>query len=90
MDLDGKKHVFDKPVQFTPGYNILFGPNGCGKSTIIKTIAVHGLTLSAWSNLDFMGLLAGDVEKTKDMADFFKEHHKHYTTGRSTGTTTST
>ena len=79
MDLDGKKHVFDKPVQFTPGYNILFGPNGCGKSTIIKAIAVHGLTLSAWSNLDFMGLLAGDVEKTNDIADFFKENQRHCT-----------
>lgn len=28
-------------VTFKPGLNILFGPNGCGKSTVIETIAVH-------------------------------------------------
>jgi predicted ATPase len=29
-----------KKLEFTPGLNILFGPNGCGKSTILRMIAM--------------------------------------------------
>lgn len=29
-----------KQIQFQPGLNILFGPNGCGKSTILRMIAL--------------------------------------------------
>lgn len=32
-------------ITFKPGLNILFGPNGCGKSTIINTIAAHMMAL---------------------------------------------
>ena len=34
-------------ITFKPGLNILFGPNGCGKSTIINTIAAHMLALKS-------------------------------------------
>jgi predicted ATPase len=29
----------DKTFNFTPGLNVLFGPNGCGKSTLLKIIS---------------------------------------------------
>lgn len=31
----------NKRIQFKPGLNILFGPNGCGKSTILNMAAIH-------------------------------------------------
>jgi predicted ATPase len=32
-------NIRKKKFEFKPGLNILFGPNGCGKSTILKTLA---------------------------------------------------
>lgn len=49
---DGKTKLLARKFEFKPGLNILFGPNGCGKSTILRAIAAHGLTKKGWSNID--------------------------------------
>lgn len=53
-NLIGKKFSFDNKK-----INILFGPNGCGKSTILKTIAGKALITDGYSRffepLDFPG-----------------------------------
>ncbi len=33
--------VGEKRFEFKPGINILFGPNGCGKSTILRTLKAY-------------------------------------------------
>ena len=39
--------------KFTPGINILFGPNGCGKSTIIKTLKAYcGIQKGGWTQIN--------------------------------------
>ncbi|AOG03275.1 AAA family ATPase [Bosea sp. RAC05] len=38
-------------ITFKPGLNILFGPNGCGKSTILTTLAAHMLALQTGESL---------------------------------------
>ena len=41
-----------KTFEFKPGINILFGPNGCGKSTILKTLKAYcGIEKGGWSSL---------------------------------------
>lgn len=50
---DDKTKVFPKRVEFKPGMNILFGPNGCGKSTIVKTIGANAMTVRGWSNMNY-------------------------------------
>ena len=43
-------NIADKAFMFTPGINVLFGPNGCGKSTVLKTLAAYcGIKESGWS-----------------------------------------
>lgn len=66
----------DRTFKFTPGINVLFGPNMTGKSTILKTIAIHGLTRSAWSNLDFMGYEVGKTFETRNMKGYFDKQLK--------------
>lgn len=65
-----------RTFKFTPGLNVLFGPNMTGKSTILKTIAIHGLTRSAWSNLDFMGYEVGKTFETRNMQGYFDKQLK--------------
>ncbi len=44
-------NVKDKTFSFTPGLNILFGPNGCGKTTVLLTAAAYaGCGDRGWSN----------------------------------------
>lgn len=43
-------HLKDKTISFNPGFNVLFGENGCGKSTILKTLAAYsGIQKGGWS-----------------------------------------
>jgi len=45
--------VQDRVFKFTPGINILFGPNGCGKSTIIKTLKAYcGIQKGGWTQIN--------------------------------------
>lgn len=44
--------IKDKTFVFTPGINVLFAPNGSGKSSILKIIAGHTVSLEGqWSSL---------------------------------------
>lgn len=45
------KALVDKEIRFKPNINVLFGPNGCGKSTILKSLA-HGCLCGVEHNLD--------------------------------------
>ncbi len=39
-----------EPITFKPGLNVLFGPNGCGKSTTLKIIAAYcSIRGAGWS-----------------------------------------
>jgi energy-coupling factor transporter ATP-binding protein EcfA2 len=39
-----------EPISFKPGLNVLFGPNGCGKSTTLKILAAYcSISGGGWS-----------------------------------------
>ena len=63
---DTRKYTLkNKVFKFTDGVNILFAPNGHGKSTILNAISIYGLTEGGWSNLNFHALnFGGFGEKT--------------------------
>lgn len=45
-----KLPAFKRKINFGPGLNILFGPNGCGKSTLIQILAAYtGVDKQGWS-----------------------------------------
>lgn len=53
-----KLPALKKKVNFSPSLNILFGPNGCGKSTLIQTLAAYtGVNKQGWSG--FVSPIAG-------------------------------
>ncbi len=42
--------IGNKQFNFKPGINILFGPNGCGKSTILRTLKAYcGIASGGWT-----------------------------------------
>ena len=44
--------VGDKIFRFESGLNILFGPNGCGKSSLLKLLAGYTAAISGgWSKV---------------------------------------
>lgn len=50
--LDGyaaKMPAFEKAYEFKPRLNILFGPNACGKTTLIKILGAYSATAAGWS-----------------------------------------
>ena len=80
---DSKTKLLTKKFEFTPGLNILFGPNGCGKSTILRAIAAHGLTKKGWSNIDIGPLkmsfkldIFDDNPEPIDIEEYF-QHEMH-------------
>ena len=45
--------IQNKQFKFTPGINVLFGPNGCGKSTIVKTLKGYcGIDKGGWTKVN--------------------------------------
>ena len=54
----------DRIFQFNDGFNVLFGSNGCGKSTLMKCIKAYcAIEHAGWSKIsDHMSLGAGDVK----------------------------
>lgn len=46
-------YVGDKLIEFKPGINILFGPNGCGKSTILNTLKTYcSIANGGWTHIN--------------------------------------
>ncbi len=39
----------DRTFEFVKGLNVLFGPNGCGKSTMINILGAYSATRAGWS-----------------------------------------
>lgn len=52
-EYNNKPTFKDKVIEFSDGINVLFAPNGYGKSTILNAISIYGLTKGGWSNLSF-------------------------------------
>lgn len=67
----------DKTFEFTEGVNVLFAPNGNGKSTILNAISIYGLTKGGWSNLNFHALnFGGFGEKTFTLDELACDEYK--------------
>ena len=66
-----------KTFQFTDGINILFGPNGCGKTTLLRILAAYSSVPSTggWSTLPEVRNVLDPFEKAKDIEfpDCFKK-----------------
>ena len=63
-------------IEFKPGLNVLFGPNGCGKSTTLKIMGAYcGIKGGGWSRfpdpLDLKRGVGESIKKTK-LPDAFK------------------
>ena len=74
--------MLKKPLQFNAGLNILWGPNGCGKTTLLKTLAAYSFCPGGgWTRLfapmEILGLL-GDaaVQLPEALAKFAPGHAK--------------
>lgn len=80
-----KESVFPKKLEFKPGLNILFGPNGCGKTSIIRALGATGMTVKGWSNINFSpdkfpggGLFANADSLKKATVDAFIKNSLGY------------
>lgn len=57
-----------KNFKFTPGLNVLFGPNGCGKTSMLKILGAYSGTEAGWSKFIEpinLHLLMDEEEKKK-------------------------
>jgi len=70
--------ISNKTFEFKPGINILFGPNGCGKSTILKTLKAYcGIMKGGWTAVsDPSKLGTGHVQYG------FPHLYSHYAPGK--------
>ena len=77
-------HILKRKFEFSPYINVLFGPNGCGKTTIIKAIAAYamcgtdhqfdGMTnLASYSptNMSLSFIFKDEEEKSED--NYYKD-----------------
>lgn len=56
----------DRTFEFKPGINFLFGPNACGKSTIIRALATYsGIKSGGWTSFQDPLDLANFGERSK-------------------------
>jgi predicted ATPase len=63
-------NIGHNPYTFTPGINVLFGPNGCGKSTVLKTIAAYcAIKETGWSSY------TDPLSLPNDSRDFFPSNY---------------
>lgn len=45
-------NIGNKIFEFTDGINVIYGPNGCGKSTILKTLKAYcGIEKAGWTRI---------------------------------------
>lgn len=45
-------NIGNKIIEFTDGINVIYGPNGCGKSTILKTLKAYcGIEKAGWTKV---------------------------------------
>lgn len=51
--------VGKRTFEFKPGLNILFGPNGCGKTTLIRILGAYSATQAGWSRYVAPSLFRG-------------------------------
>jgi predicted ATPase len=70
-DVGRKEFTFE-----ADGIQVLFGPNGCGKSTLIKTMKAYcGIKTGGWSRISDDGMLGAKS------AGQFPYVYRHYTPG---------
>ena len=68
-------HLLKRKFEFTPYINVLFGPNGCGKTTIIKAIAAYAMCGSD-SQFDGMTNLASYSPTNMSLSFIFDDEDK--------------
>jgi len=72
-------NVSNNTFTFTPNINVLFGPNGCGKSTILKTIAAYcAITDTGWSSF------TDPLQYPSDKREFFPINYSIHAPGNCT------
>lgn len=69
-------NISNKTFTFTSGINVLFGPNGCGKSTILKTIAAYcAIKDTGWSRF------TDPLSLPNESATFFPHNYAIFSPG---------
>jgi predicted AAA+ superfamily ATPase len=58
-----KLPAFGKSYEFGPGLNVLFGPNGCGKTTMVGILGAYSGTQAGWSR--FLDPPFGEAKDTR-------------------------
>lgn len=76
------ENLKDRIFEFTPGLNVLFGPNGCGKSTLLKVMAGHtGINTSKTGASSRQGGWSGPPKSWRTESKKFPTHFKDTTVG---------
>lgn len=62
--------VKGRTFKFEPGLNILFGPNGCGKTTVLKVVGAYSGTAGGWSRFLDPDILRHEKDAKRLPEDF--------------------